>query len=213
MKKILFSIMMFQLLSCDFSSNNKDQHHGPTPPPPPSPVPSGVTNYMFGYSFPAVSSLKIVPTNEAQSFYFVDAKTESQSDILAITPFVEDLNTIEEQLQANGTPFRKADRNIIVSVNTETTNTAIVFAASPYGGGVAATRITTGEATISESTVNELYNGIRFVEPTISLEQRIQLLQADTQQQRNVNEQQEIQRIRRRGAFLHGLHELNSVGD
>jgi hypothetical protein len=213
MKKILYLLITVQMFSCDFSekkSNNVDYTGGNTPV---ITTPT-YTNTAFGYSVPMMPNLKKLINQQTQSLCFVDAQTESTTDLLMIIPFTESLDQIAQQLTDAGTPYQKADGNIIVSTQQSGIMYTAVYAASPYGeGGVGAMRVITGQATFSEETISQLINGILFYKPQASFEERNQLLALDIQRQKNSNEQQTIESLRRQRVFEHGMHELNSVGD
>jgi hypothetical protein len=215
MKKILYLLITVQMFSCDFSekkSNNFDSiGGGGTTPFVTNPT---YMNTAFGYSVPIMPNLKKVINQQTQSICFVDAQTESTTDLLMIIPFTESLDEIAQQLENRGTPYQKADGNIIVSVQQPGITSTGVYVASPHGeGGIGAMRITTGQSTFSESTITQLLNGILFYKPQASFEERNQLLAVDIQRQKNSNEQHTIESLRRERAYEHGIHELNSIGD
>lgn len=204
---------MAQMFSCDFSekkSNNVDYTGGNTQ------VITSPTymNAAFGFSVPIMPNLKKVITQQVQSLCFVDAQTESTTDLLMIIPFTESLDEVAQQLTDAGTPYQKAEGNIIVSVQESGVIYTAVYAASPHGeGGIGAMRVTAGQATFSEGIIRQLLNGILFYKPQASFEERKQLLAIDIQRQKDNNEQHTIESLRRQRAYEHGMHELNSVGD
>jgi hypothetical protein len=215
MKKILYLLITAQMFSCDFSGKQTNSFNstggGGTTPFVTNPT---YMNTAFGYSVPIMPNLKKVVNQQTQSICFVDAQTESTTDLLMIIPFTESLDEIAQQLTGAGTPYQKADGNIIVSVQQPGVTSTAVYAASPHGeGGIGAMRIITGQTTFAESTITKLLNGILFYKPQASFEERNQLLAVDIQRQKDSNEQHTIESLRRERAYEHGMHELNSIGD
>ncbi|RDB03691.1 hypothetical protein [Runella aurantiaca] len=154
--------------------------------------PNAITNYEFGFSIPILADLTLVPTAAKYSYFFVDKKTESRSDIIMVIPTIDDLNTVAQNLQSAGTPFTKTENTVTATISTQEMAATIIFGALPDGSVLGVMRIITGPATISQKTAEALGNGIRFIQPTVSLEERQKLMEMDIENQKIANRRRDV---------------------
>lgn len=156
--------------------------------------PNAITNYEFGVSIPVLANLKLVSGAVKNSYSFIDAQSGSRNDFIMVIPTYEDLNTVIQNLQSEGTPFTKIENGVFASINENGMTMNIAYNSSPNGGGISIIRVITGSPTISQQTIDALCNGIRFREATASLEERKQLMELDIQNQKIANQRSEVNR-------------------
>jgi hypothetical protein len=177
------------LFSCDFSAKKSNNLGYATETLPLQAPPNSYVNTAFGYSVPMMANLKLVSAQGCNSLTFIDAQTESKTDIIMIFPFTESLDEMAQQLQDAGTPYQRLEGGITFSVQQPgVANVSGSYVASPYGGGgIGGIRVITGDVAIAGSTVSNLFSAMRFYSPQASVEQRIALLANDLERQRQSN--------------------------
>lgn len=191
MKKIQLMLTSCLLFSCDSPQTGQNTSYLTSfQNEKPDYDPNGYVNQAFGYSVPVISTLRLKPLAATNGLAFVDAQSESTSDIIMIIPFTETLEEMAQQLQMVGTPYRLENGAITFEVQQPgVSNIAGTYAKSPYDqGGIGIIRIISGAATIQTSAISDLFKGIKFYPPQSSLEERKAFLHADVQKQKQSNE-------------------------